>query len=63
MRSLTCVPWMLAAITVPLPAAVQAALNGKPAVAGDYKPADVNELVLRNGLLSIAFGGDGSASA
>jgi len=42
-------------------AAVQVSLNGKAAAPGDYKPAEVSELTLRNGLLSITFGGDGSA--
>ncbi len=46
-----------------LPAAVEISLNGKPATPGDYKPADVHELTLRNGLLAIAFGPDGSATS
>ena len=54
---------LLFALTLPLQAAVDATLNGKPAIAGDYKPADVTELTLRNGLLSITFGSDGSATS
>jgi rhamnogalacturonan endolyase len=46
-----------------LSAAVETTLNGKAANAGDYKPADVHELTLRNGLVSITFGGDGSATS
>jgi rhamnogalacturonan endolyase len=46
-----------------LPAAVQVSLNGKPAVPGDYTPADVQELTLRNGQLAITFGPDGSATS
>jgi rhamnogalacturonan endolyase len=42
---------------------VKITFNGKPAVEGDYKPADVTELVLSNGLLSITFGPDGSATS
>jgi rhamnogalacturonan endolyase len=38
-------------------------LNGKPAAAGDYKPADVQALTLDNGLLAITFGPDGSATS
>jgi rhamnogalacturonan endolyase len=33
-------------------------LNGQPAVAGDYGPDDVKDLVLDNGLLKITFGHD-----
>ena len=33
-------------------------LNGAPAQAGDFKPADVRSLVLANGLLTITFGKD-----
>jgi rhamnogalacturonan endolyase len=46
-----------------LPAGVETSLNGKPATPGDYKPADVQELTLRNGLLAITFGPDGSATS
>jgi rhamnogalacturonan endolyase len=63
MRSLTHVAWLLPAAAVVLSAAVEASLNGKAAVAGDYKPAEVGELTLRNGLVSITFGGDGSATS
>ena len=37
---------------------VTLSLNGAPAQAGDFKPADVQSLVLANGLLTIAFGRD-----
>jgi rhamnogalacturonan endolyase len=47
----------------PLTAAVDITLNGKPATPGDYKPASVNSLTLSNGLISIAFGADGSATS
>jgi len=43
--------------------AVTTTLNGKPAVAGDYKPSEVTDLKLDNGLLSITFGSDGSATS
>lgn len=33
-------------------------LNGKPARSGDYKPADIQSLVLANGLLTLTFGRD-----
>jgi rhamnogalacturonan endolyase len=42
---------------------VKITLNGNPAQPGDYKPAHVNALVLDNGLLSITFGPDGSATS
>ena len=56
------------ALIAPLPAFgadsdVQMTLQGRPVAAGDYKPADVSELTLRNGLLSITFGSDGSATS
>jgi rhamnogalacturonan endolyase len=54
---------LLSALAPPLGAAVEATLNGKAAAPGDYKPADVNELTLRNGQLAITFGGDGSATS
>ena len=38
-------------------------LNGQPATVGDYKPADVQTLTLSNGLISITFGSDGSATS
>lgn len=53
----------LIAIAAPLSARVEITLNSKPATPGDYKPADVTELTLRNGLLSITFGGDGGATS
>src|ERR1035437_8517333 len=37
---------------------VQLTLHGKPAVAGDYQPAGVTDLTMRNGLLAITFGSD-----
>ena len=57
---------LLIAAALPLFAAtgdVELLLNSKPAVPGDYKPADVSELILRNGQISIAFGPDGSATS
>ncbi len=33
-------------------------INGKPAQPGDYKPADIQSLVLANGLLTLTFGRD-----
>ena len=33
-------------------------LNGQPAKVGDYAPADIQSLVLDNGLLKITFGKD-----
>src|ERR1035437_1748622 len=42
---------------------VQLTLHGKPAVAGDYQPAGVTDLTMRNGLLAITFGSDGSAAS
>jgi rhamnogalacturonan endolyase len=42
---------------------VELLLNAKSGVPGDYKPADVSELILRNGLISITFGPDGSATS
>ena len=56
----------LFALSLPLAAAkgdVELILNGTPGAAGDYKPADVKELTLRNGQISIAFGSDGSATS
>ncbi len=37
---------------------VQLIMNGAPAQPGDYKPADIQALVLENGLLTITFGKD-----
>lgn len=54
---------VLAAATLPLAARVELLLNGKPAAEGDYQPANVTDLTLRNGLISITFGGDGSATS
>jgi len=42
---------------------VQLILQGKPATPGDYAPAGVAGLTLRNGLISITFGSDGSATS
>src|SRR5262245_40672543 len=39
-------------------AAVSLTIDGAPAKAGDYKPADIKALVLENGLLRITFGKD-----
>jgi rhamnogalacturonan endolyase len=44
-------------------AQVRLTLNGAPADPGDYKPAGVQELTLANGLISITFGSDGSATS
>jgi rhamnogalacturonan endolyase len=33
-------------------------LNGAPAVVGSYKPADIQSLVMKNGLLTLTFGRD-----
>ena len=44
----------------PQSSSVQLTLNGAPAGAGDYKPKEIQSLVLANGLLSIAFGVDGN---
>ena len=40
------------------PADVTFTLNGAPAQPGDFKPADVQSLVLANGLLTLTFGKD-----
>lgn len=49
----------LCALSAPLRAAdVTLTLNGAPAQPGDYKPADIQALVLANGLLTITFGQD-----
>ena len=37
---------------------VKLIMNGAPAQPGDYKPADIQALVLENGLLTITFGKD-----
>lgn len=59
------IPYLLLAVALPLAAASNVALtlNGKPGVAGDYKPADVTALTLDNGVVSITFGPDGSATS
>src|ERR1035438_232127 len=62
MRSLTHASVLLILAST-LSAAVEVTLNNKPAIPGDYKPAGVSELTLRNGLLSITFGPDGSATS
>ncbi|MEO6567916.1 MAG: rhamnogalacturonan lyase B N-terminal domain-containing protein, partial [Opitutaceae bacterium] len=46
--------------TVAVHPSVQLTLNGVPAEAGDYKPRQIESLVLANGLLSITFGVDGN---
>jgi hypothetical protein len=56
------------ALIAPLPSVaaagdVQLTLQGKPALTGDYKPADVTDLTMRNGQLAITFGSDGSATS
>jgi hypothetical protein len=58
--------WFCAALLValafarPLAAAddVKMIVNGAPAQRGDFKPADIQSLVLENGLLTITFGKD-----
>jgi rhamnogalacturonan endolyase len=52
--------WVPLALALPLHAAdeVQLLLNGQPAVAASYKPADIQSLVMANGLLTITFGKD-----
>src|SRR5580698_9998902 len=62
-QSMSRLPLFLALIAFPLSARVEITLNGKPASPGDYKPAAVQELTLRNGLISITFGADGSATS
>src|ERR1035438_1483808 len=42
---------------------VRLTLNGVPAGVGDYKPADINTLSLENGMISITFASDGSATS
>ena len=42
---------------------VELLLNSKPVSPGDLKPADVTDLTLRNGVVSITFGPDGSATS
>ena len=37
---------------------VRLTVNGAPAVAGDFKPADIQSLVLENGLVALTFGKD-----
>jgi rhamnogalacturonan endolyase len=63
MLSVTRFILLLSALAVPLSARVEITLNGRAAAPGDYKPADVSELTLRNGLISITFGADGSATS
>jgi rhamnogalacturonan endolyase len=52
--------WVLLALALPLRAAddAQLIMNGEPAKVGSYKPADVQSLVMTNGLLTITFGKD-----
>ena len=45
------------------PDSVRLTLNGKPAAEGDLKPTDVADLTLQNGLISITFGPDGTATS
>jgi rhamnogalacturonan endolyase len=42
---------------------VRMTLNGKPTAEGDHKSADVAELTLQNGIISITFGPDGTATS
>ena len=50
MHSLTRFALLLSMLSAPLSAAVEVILNGKAAAPGEYKPAQVSELTLRNGL-------------
>ena len=51
-------PFVLALAPRAFAADVTLTLNGAPAQAGDFKPAEVQSLVLANGLLTITFGKD-----
>ena len=55
-----CVAGILLALVLPLRAAdeAQLLLNGLPAKVDSYKPADIQSLVMANGLLTITFGKD-----
>src|SRR5258708_2507020 len=57
------IPLLAILLTTAAPADVKVTLNSAAAVEGDYKPADVKELVLDNGLITITFGPDGSATS
>jgi rhamnogalacturonan endolyase len=59
-RSLIRSAWVLLALALPARGAddVQLLLNGEPARVDRYKPADIQSLVMSNGLLSITFGKD-----
>lgn len=48
----------LAFAPLALAADVSLTIDGAPAKAGDYKPADIKALVLQNGLLTLTFGKD-----
>jgi rhamnogalacturonan endolyase len=52
--------WLALSLALTLRAAddAQLLLNGVPAQVGDYKPADIQSLVMKNGLLTITFGKD-----
>jgi hypothetical protein len=53
-------------VALPLCAAkgdVHLSLNGAPGVAGEYQPSAVTALTLENGLISITFGPDGTATS
>ena len=60
MRPLTL---LFCAATCLLRAQVHLTLNNAPAKPGDYKPAEVTTLTLQNGIISITFGSDGSATS
>ncbi len=63
MRKLIAITALVAIPLFAAPGEVELILNNKPGSAGDYKPADVTELTLRNGQISITFGPDGSATS
>jgi rhamnogalacturonan endolyase len=57
---------LVALLAWPLAAAkndVRLTLNGAPGVAGEYEPGKVAALTLDNGLISITFGTDGTATS
>jgi rhamnogalacturonan endolyase len=57
---------LLCLLIAPLHAAsgdVRLTLNGAPGATGDYQPAAVTALTLDNGLISITFGSDGTATS
>jgi rhamnogalacturonan endolyase len=59
-RSGSLIACVLAMLVLPLRAAedVQLFVNGEPAKVASYKPADIQSLVMANGLLTLTFGKD-----